>query len=191
MSINLYYQIAVHEADGRLVRRRRKRRCHSFLGQFAQHLEAIFKAANVADVTDLGGTDRLISHPTGSTGSAFQLRTVTTTGLLGIVTGTDATAVLGTDITMGAAIVDGAGAGQMDYALQVIGAVAVGASSATVAFSRTATNNSGSTITVREVGIRSQTGGFQFQVIRDVLSVAEVVTAGQVLTVVYTLRIDV
>lgn len=191
MSVNLYYQIEVHEADGRLVRRRRRRRCHSFLGQFAQHLQAIFSAANVSGVTDIGGTDRTIVHPTSSTAAAMQLRTVTTSELIGIVAGTDATAVLGTDTNMGAAIVDGSAAGQMDYALQVIGNVAVGASSATVAFSRTASNNSGGTITVREVGIRSQTAGNQFQIIRDILSVAEVVASGQILTVIYTIRIDV
>lgn len=191
MSVNLYYQIAVHEADGRLVRRRRRRRCHSFLGQFAQFMGAIFGVSGITGVLNISGGSSIIQHPTQASTAAMRIQAGLGVDAQGIVAGTDATAVLGTDFNMAALIAEGTGAGQMAYSAGVIGNVVVGATSATIAISRSISNSSGGTITVREVGIRCRNNVTDFQLIRDVLSVAEVVADGQILTVVYTIRIDV
>lgn len=72
----------------------------------------------------------------------------------GIVAGTDATAVAITDYKLGARIPHGTGSGQLQYAaMQLLTSYTQSGSDAYFEIRRTLTNNSGATITLKEVAI--------------------------------------
>lgn len=194
MKANLYYQLEVRDASGRRIRRTRRHRCHSFLGQMAQFMESIIGVRQVANVRNTANVLQTINDPGFITNQAMLVGTAgSPTRPNCIVVGTDATAVVGTDFNLGGFIGNGTGGGQLLFSLGTVANVSAGATSAEIVITRSFSNSSGGTITVREIGVRAfipQLGTF-FQIIRDVLLVAEVVGTGQVLTVVYTIKIEV
>lgn len=195
MKANLFYQLEVHEANGRLVRRTRRRRAHSFLGAMAQFMEATIAVRQVPNVRDITNTLRTIDHP-GFIQNQFMFIGVTAAGSLarGIVVGTGSTAVVATDFNLETLVAEGSGSGQLNYSAEAVPSnVTSSSTTASLTFTRTASNNSGASITVREIGLRCffTQGSNTFQIIRDVLPSAEVVGVGQVLSVTYTIRISV
>jgi hypothetical protein len=110
---------------------------------------------------------------------------------IGPVVGTGDTAVTITDYALGAQIAEGTGAGQMEHLGTTISAVTVAAPYASFTVSRTITNNSGTTITVKECGLYCWTTTSQVQlamILRDVLGAPLDVVDGGSITVDYTIR---
>jgi len=108
----------------------------------------------------------------------------------GLRVGTGTTAVTPTDYELATRILHGSGAGQMIYGAQTYEAVEVIAMVSRFRISRVFTNNSGASITVREIGgafSQRDSAGTQrfFLYIRDVLASPSTVPDGASLTVRY------
>jgi len=111
----------------------------------------------------------------------------------GIVVGSGSTAVTFSDYKLETIIGSGSGSGQLTYNASVWQAMTTPTDSSSWQVTRTFTNNSGSTITVREVGIYMESGlqaggSINFCGARDVLAEAVEVEALHVLTVTYTIQ---
>ena len=183
--IKAYYQLFLHDKDGKLVWKSRKRRSKSFVIAFLQLIEAQgnFAAVDIQDITDT----------TKSIGANTQnIRTAGAVGEVnrGIVAGTGTAAEANDDYGLETLIAHGVGAGQLSYGLQaVVGAAVVGAN-VDLIFTRALLNSSGGLITVTEIGMYCSAGVVPnyFCIIRDVLPAGVDVPDGQTLTVQYTLR---
>jgi len=108
----------------------------------------------------------------------------------GLVIGTGTTAVTPTDYNLATKIAQGSGAGQMVHGSQTYEAVEVVAMASRFRITRVFTNNSGASITVREIGAifaEWDTGNVErfFLYLRDVLVSPSTVPDGASLTVRY------
>lgn len=142
-------------------------------------------------VPDTGNTARTI-YPSGPT-----FRVTATAGTLntGVILGTGTNAVALTDYALQTAIANGSGASQLNY-----GAVSFSAtpttSGSTRYFSviRSATNNSGNTITVNETGLycENYTGAtsYYFMIARDLINGGQAVDNTKTITVTYIIGIS-
>ena len=193
----LYYRLEVSDRQGRLLRRTRLYRSHSFVEQYAQHLRAWFRNSNESSVVDTGGTSRTILNPSSGANVWMQvIANAAAAANYGIRVGTGTTAVAMTNRQLATLIADGVGAGQLDYGGTTVGAHAQSGAAANFTLSRTFANTSGASITVREIGIACYTvilgpTDTYHLLVRDVLGTAVAVGDGQTLSVSYTIRIQV
>jgi hypothetical protein len=110
----------------------------------------------------------------------------------GIVVGTDDTAETWNDYALGAQISHGAGAGQLEYALQNSPGFS---GNKTITHSRSFTNNSAGTVTIKEVGLIFYTSVNSFSetnkvlYARDVLGTPVDVDNGEIITVNYIITL--
>jgi hypothetical protein len=189
----LLYHWVLYDKDGNVKARSRPRRARSFLIAHLQHLRAMVNNAQEASVVDVLNVSYTIKDPD----SAVLFYTAAVSGSdRGITMGTDDTAVTITDYALGALIAAGAGAGQLSYGAQTIGSVGGSGSSRRFTITRTATNNSGGDITVKEIGLAvgtSDSGATtrNFLVTRDVLAAPVTMNDTDALAVVYTYKVTV
>lgn len=170
-------------SPGRTFRNRGFRPSHSFVQQFVQLLRAQFNQADEANVRDILNTLRTVDWDAALQRLAFDAGAGV--WVWGPQIGTDDTAEAVDDHALGAPIEHGGGAGEMDFAATTIAAIAVVADDVRCDISRTFTNNSGNTITVKEVGLTSYSGVYNFLCIRDLPSPTYEVPNGGVLTLTY------
>lgn len=139
-------------------------------------------------VKSVVGTTGLTS--TGTGWNNYKITHAPTDGKSGIVVGSSNTAESFEAYTMGALIANGSGAGQLLWGTTYVDStVSYNAPTKkwTRALSRNFTNASGSTITVRELGLQALANTEAMLVCRDVLSSEIAVGAGMVLKVTYTM----
>jgi len=164
----------------------RKRACRSFLKAWNFFLYAqLTRASSVA--TNTGGTTTTLNPDYAMQGDG-----PVNSSAQGLVVGSGNTAVTSADNKLQTQILHGAGAGQIQHILQtVLTAPTTNAAGTSFAAQRTFTNNSGATITIKEIGwyaISSAIGaGTKFCILRDVLPAAVDVPNGQTFTVTYTI----
>lgn len=182
--IRMHYQLFI---DGKAVTRRL--RSHSWLKAFAQGLYAHFSGVTVS-IKDITNTDRSIA----AGGSTFSNSGPVDNSDTGIVVGTDGTDETFSDYALLSKITTGNGAGQLRYLAQTWNGPTIDSTSLVFQEIRSFINNSGNTITVREIGIQSllgSSGTYKYLTVRDNLSVAVDVLAGKTLTVTYTITISI
>ena len=188
-TLAIYWQAEVTKTETKkLVRRTRKYRCRSFVGNFLRtlHMQMSTTAATI--------TDTAASSFTAATNSVnFSVSFTATDHQEGIVLGTGTTAVTAADYVLATLITDGVGAGQLDYpASTTVGSLAIGSSTAAYDISRSFANSSGGSITVQEIGLvcgvdeTGAPGTRSVLMIRD-LTGGIAVGNGQTLTVTYTI----
>lgn len=187
MKAKLYITIKVTDRDGKVVKQF-TRKAHSFLKQYNELVYAQM-LAGVTGVVDTGGTPRTVaSHASTllSTGGA-------TDDTRSIVFGRGSTAVTISNYVLETPIAEGTGANQMNYQLHSTTAPAVVGSECSFTLSRSAINNSGSSITVTECGIYCYGGGttWKFCIVRDVLASSVAVPDGGAITATYTIKVAV
>jgi hypothetical protein len=184
-SLALYYRIIKTDSKGRIIKKGRLRRSHSFLKQYPEILLANFNdLMNSEDVKDVGGGLRdLTEHDQN-----LRCEAAANDATLGIVAGTSNTAVTLEDYVMGAQITHGTGGGQLSYGAMTIGDPAVVGANVDMVLSRVLSNGSGGTITVRETGLIVYGNAYKMLIVRDVLASPEAVNNGQAITIEYTLR---
>lgn len=112
----------------------------------------------------------------------------------GVLIGTSATAWAFTQFELQGKIAHGGGAGQMMYGITTQSSTAGSGTPAKVTLARSFTNNTGNSITVREIGwfgkMKTDTGVWKYHmIVRDVIS-ATAVPDGAVLTVTYNILIN-
>lgn len=185
----MYYRMLQHDSDGNLVKDSGLLPSHSYVLQFLQMIEALFNriSKNAKDVD--GGSTAII---TAATAIQNRGRVDGATGddTHGIVVGTNAGSTpednenykLDTKILHSAT----GEAGKLNYRnVSFVAPVDVGGN-VDLDITRAFLNESGSTITVKEIGIIS-VGVAYHLLLRDIVT-DEAVPDGNTLTVVYTLR---
>lgn len=193
MEVKLYYEMLVFDREGKLVRKTRRRRCRSFVKQYAQILRHKFNRGNTElTVKDVGGTDRTLKA--AGTANDFDINRSAGYADFGPVVGTGSTAVTISDYALETLIAQGTGAGQLDYQATAFGSISVADSTCTFTVSRIMVNDSGGAITVNEVGIYayamdSGDSGRYFLIVRDIVSGGQEVPDGGSVKLQYTFSI--
>ena len=154
--LNMYYQMEIRDTQTqKLIRRTRKYRSRSFVGNFLKHIRGLFLGnTNIAGVIDTTNTSRTLRNP-GSGGNWMIIDAFTTDNDdEGIVVGSGTTAVDMSDFAMATLIVDGSSSGQLIYdASSSLSAVSVGALQSTFTITKSFGNTSGGDVSVNETGI--------------------------------------
>ena len=187
MKVNLLYRISIHDKNGQLVRRRRWRKCNSYVKQMTELLLTQMSQAAVVS-TDTGNTIR----SRGVNGANGDLRAAAADTSHGSLAGTGTTAVALADYTIETLIAEGASSGQMEYGAQSFGNVTTSGTTRYFTTSRVLTNSSGGTITITETGlVCSGSHSWKFLLVRDVLSSSEAVLDTETATLEYKIGVTV
>lgn len=195
MFMGLSYRYWVYDAEGRLTKYQRRRQAHSWVVAFFEAMRALWETVNATGVLDIASVSQTLLHDAQVTANVWgQMDGPVSNTDRGIVFGETATAVTMTDNSMALLLAEGTGASQLEYQAQVTSVAAIGATESTVTLTRQGNNNSGSPITIREVGIhmRSAIPGpltAVFLAARDVLPIEEVVANGGNFVFEYTVRL--
>lgn len=157
-TFGLYYRIIVKDKNGKVKRRTRWRKSKSLTIGFLKHLQflmihAYSGGAQSVSITDIGNTARnfgaagqYISEELASSGPDND-------GTYGIVLGIGIDVVANTDYKLSSIITHGVAAGNLDYGATSFTAAAVVGANVDLVLSRAFYNGSGSTVTVKEMGI--------------------------------------
>jgi len=188
--MEVYYRVMKHKPDGKLVKDTGLIPSHSFVVQFLEFFQSLCKAANVT-ATDVTGAESVLNDVSDDISTKSQYRAGVGNDTFGIVVGTNAgtTAVDNENYALDTKIVTGSGANQLSYqAVTIVAPRTVGAN-IDMDLTRAFVNESGGTITVKEIGIiiKNTTDTKYHLILRDVVT-DEDVEDGYTLTVVYTLR---
>ena len=192
MNIETYYRILKHDSEGKLVKDTGLIPSHSYVIQLLEYMWSAFEGQD-KNATDVNNAESVLVDT-----SDFQIRYGNCAGGIGeakygIVVGTNAGSTpednenykLDTKILHSAV----GEAGKLNYqAVTFVRARVVGAN-VDVDINRAFLNETGSTITVKEIGIicANTTDNKYFLFLRDVVA-DEAVLDGQTLTVIYKLR---
>jgi len=198
LSIKTEIEIEVRDKNGKLIEYKRFP-SHSWVKNFLAALRGLFAGGltyEVDQIRDLDGVPH--SYPAMS---STYLRILVAVGGAGqdnkgILFGTGDTPVTPDDYDLASRILEGTGSNQMNYGnttLEEITAITNGYQFRIV---RTATNNSGASITVKEIGLAANyahksDGEVYFLLARDVLPSAITVSNGSTLTVRYIISFTV
>ena len=192
MSVETYYRILKHNRNGGLVKDTGLMPSRSYVIQFLELLEAALSTADKT-ATDVDGAESILADVSDDIETKGRVDAGVGGDTYGIVVGTNAgtTAEDNENYALDTKILHSAvgAAGCLNY--QAITFVAPREVGANVDFdiTRTYLNETGSTITVKEIGIicRNTTDAKYHLLLRDVVSDEDVLD-GYTLTVVYTLR---
>lgn len=185
-NIELYYTVQIKDSSGH-IESSISGRSKSYVTAFMDMLYVqAFGAATTITVTDQSGTGRAVASYSGN----FSVAGGAGANYYGIIVGTGNTAVAITDYQLAARIAHGTGAGQLSYSANVISAIATSGSSRQFTVTRTFTNGTANTITVKEIGLGSLATSNSWVVLiaRDVIS-DQAIAASKVLTVIYTIKV--
>ncbi len=192
MSVETYYRILIHDPAGHLVKDSGLIPSHSYVLQFLQLMEALINGIdkNAKDVDEASSVLMDISDPITSKGRVDAGVGDDTHGLL-VGTNAGATAEDNENFKLDTKILHSAvgDAGKLNHqAVTVVYARVVGAN-IDLDISRPFLNETGSSITVKEIGIicKNTTDTKYHLLLRDVVA-DEAVADNYTLTVVYTLR---
>lgn len=181
--MKLSYEVIVRDKNGKVIHRER-RVSRSWLENYNHMMFGAFISENVT-VTDLDGSPVEVPGPGYY---SFWCKGGANVDYQGVVIGTDDTAVTISDYKLGTQIAHGGGAGEMQYLATVIPSPTVDATSSFYTLTRQFIDQSGSSITVREIGIYGRAGSIYIGYARDVLGTPAVVPDGGGLTVIYTVK---
>lgn len=186
-NLELYYGFELRDAKGKVTRKVKKRKCHSFVKAFAQFLYGAVGAIYSISIVDTGNSARTMN--------LFGLTCTATAGTTtyGTVVGTGTNAVTISDYALQTKIAHGTGASQLQYSAESFGAPTSNATSSETIATRVFTNASGSAITVTEIGLyttQNDSAGTQryFCIIRDILVSSIEIAIGGSLTLNYTIK---
>lgn len=178
MKFQCYYRLAIFDADGNVVRTQ-EAECKSFIRQIIDLMYIQFRQTSYS-IKDISGgtTARGPAYANGRASAAY-----------GPIIGTGATPVTISDYALDSMIADGSGAGQMVHGFSAVSMPTTpvsGTRSNTI--ERAFTNNSGSQITVAEIGLTVRVIS-TYLVIRDVLVIPEPVNDSSGLSLTYDIRV--
>jgi len=185
-NLSLYYDMIVKKGD-RIVKKYRKRKCHSFVKQFLDFL-FLFLSSSTCTIKNTGGTDSDFLKPTAFTSTfdhtTFLIYNTNTT--VGPAVGGGLTGVSINDYKIEAATVGG----NLQYSIPVAGAPTTTAAGSTWISTKIFTNNSGFSVTVNEIGIYTYHYRIDvyFLLARDNLTSPVILANGESLTLNYTFQ---
>jgi hypothetical protein len=193
-NLELYYNIKEYDAHGRLVKNF-SAPGHSYVQAMAGLLVALMSRAAspvTIPIVDTGGVSRAVIGSGTSGYYAFRCNAGAGVVTNGIVAGTGTNAVTESDNALQTLIAHGTGSGQLSYGAVGFTAPATAGSTTSFTISRTLTNSSAGSITIREIGLYAQgyyasTPGF-FCIIRDTTNQTVASTHNVVIT--YTIAVS-
>ena len=184
------YSIVVKDKDGKVLKRL-SAPSKSFLKRWNKALYMYFAYVTPLTIKNTAGA----SPETAASVPIFQMNAPAGDDDWGIVIGTGDTAVNVDDYALETIILEGGGAGQMNYQACSVSLAAVSAPNCDYVVSRVVNNDSGATISVKESGIYFKlwtSGGAPYYCgIRDVFAVPLDILNGGSISVNYTIRITV
>jgi len=196
--IKVKYEVLLKDEKGKIVLKRKgvsKSLLVNFMKWFRGVHTIIDSYGTSYTMKDITGTDRTLP----CTASAYQGRfgafgSPDNDPNRGIVVGSGDTPVSPTDYKLASQIPHGTGSGQLDYGPGTITDITISDNTITFNHSRTFTNLSGATITVKEIGgyfLMFDSGGTAryFCYLRDVLTTPIDVPNNYTLTVIYTFQV--
>jgi hypothetical protein len=188
-----FVRVKIHDAEGKLKTQTQWKQSQSFVQTFLQLIHFYIAEATTENiVTNIDGTDTDVYTPMNdSYEDCMQLNAGSGVDSYGIVVGSGTGAESNTDYALDTKITDGSGAGQLEYGSQGFVGVFEVAGNVDMIINRVFFNNSGSGVTVEEIGVyiwnNSPVATDYFCIIRDLLNFT--VNNGESATVEYTLRI--
>lgn len=191
--IELMYRILIHDKKGKLVHKSKWKESDSFTIAFLEHIYGAFASTSV-NMEDTSGVQRNIVRPAQCTSYRPIVNAPNDEDAYGIVVGTGTTPPTNEDYALETQIVQGLGAGQLDYGAHSFTAPAVVVGNVDMIVSRSFYNGSGAKVTIREIGIYGHSAStpcttyYDLCLVRDVLPAGLDVLDTQTLTVQYTLR---
>lgn len=152
----------------------------SWVKQIAQLANSHLRSAVVSSVTDTSGVGQ-----STSTTSPWNVIQVAGTITSGIVVGTGTTAEDRDNYALATLIAEGTGAGQLNYQASLGYVVSAITGGYRDTYDRQVNNNSGSSITIYEMGLIAIHNGVYFLLLRDVLGTPYAVANGAAAVVRY------
>lgn len=149
MKVNLYYQLSVSDAKGKVIRKGRRRIARSWVKAYIDFVRIQIGATSgpMVDISNAAQTVGPVITNLNANGGAGDLTK-------GPVVGTGSTVVAISDYKLDVLVAHGSGAGQLEYmATPIVGATTVSAPDAYFTIQRVMVNNSGGDITLQEVGL--------------------------------------
>lgn len=191
INLDLFLEIEVRDANGKLLSKK-KVESNSLVTGFMGILRAFFNGSST--VKDTGGANRTAIGSLTYGVSPYRyflamcVNAEVSNSLYGIQVGSDNTAVTNSDFKLGTPIVHGSTIGTLLYNATTVESVAGAPPVSSVRVIRTFSNSSGSTVTVKEIGMVAYNGTtasqYAFLIVRDVPTPI-VVPNGSTLTVRY------
>ena len=188
--LKAFRRIIIQDHSGRVEYDSGLEPSNSFVIAFLEHLYGAHAEVNVT-IEDRGNTPMLVPSPDSMPIAVVRMKVNAPDdeGAYGLVVGTGTAAEANTDYKLATKIDHGTGAGQLDHGAHNWTVPAVVGSNVDMVVSRSFYNGSGSSITVREIGIFCRSNpSWNFLLARDVLSTPTTVNHTQTLTLQYTLR---
>lgn len=182
---SLFYQYKIIDKNGKIVRKSRKRRAHSFVKGFLGMMYSLMgDSQSMYPVKDINGSDRTLQ----TYKSLYKVNPPVSEVRYGIVVGTGSNAVSIDDYKLQTKIATGTSTGQLNYGSgSISSAVSTNTTTQTI-ISRQFSNSSGGSITIQEVGVNVyyETSGWYFLIIRDTVSIS--LNNGEQLTFNYIIQ---
>ncbi len=194
--ISAELEIEVRDREGRLLEYR-KQESKSFVKQFIDALYGIMKASTVHDdIIEIKKTDGVMGHfpiLTSTTDPLFKAEAGAGDDRYGILVGNSDEAVAYDDYNLKGKISNGTGAGQLSYGATTIETPYKEGTEYKFRITRGFVNNSGASITVKEVGLACcwYAESEDFLAIRDVLATPTSIPDGASLAVRYYIKVSV
>jgi len=190
MNVKAYLKIKVIDENGKCTYYRRYR-SRSFVANFLRQIFTNLSHQSVNNVNTSGGSYSIVNYDT------IIVNNVSNNDNYGILIGNGTSAPSIIDYNLSQVISNGASVGQMQYgAVSVTGAVTnTSTNTGYITVTRTFTNNSGSSITVSEVGLVAWSGNFSGQsnqfylIIHDLLPTPITVPNGSSLSISYEIQV--
>lgn len=198
-SVQLLLRTVVKDPDGKIISDSGLEPARSFVLQFLEFIRYLFYGGGAgvkATATD-GSEDNIYYNASPCNGHFYVDAPATAEygSNWGIVVGTGDTPVTNTDYKLETRLLEGVGAGNINHGDSTVGVAAVVGANVDLTINRSFSNNTGSAITVKEVGMYSRfkgggapASGFYHCIIRDVLVAPVNVPDKCTLTVYYTIR---
>ena len=190
-------EIEVRDKNGRLLEHRRQE-SKSFVKQFIDMLYGLFKAnylsSTILNITATDGTGYPFPNLSNLSRGVMYVEFGANDDRGGIVVGTSDEAVEYDDYNLKAKISHGSGSGQLSYGATVVEEPYKDGTEYKFRVFRTFTNNSGASITVKEVGLVAYWELMTTHLallIRDVLASPTSIPDGASLTVRYYIKVSV
>ena len=193
MTMQLYSRLTVRDVEGRIVRRGRWRRSHSFVKQFPQMLLCRMRSSGDVPATDIAGASRNMQRLGSGDGGFMNTGGILGVDAQGVVIGTGSTPVGVDDYALEAKIAHGTGGGQMEYGVGTFSSVSVAGGTASFTTVRSFVNSSGASITVNEYGMYTTVhdgGTWRYYLsARDLITGGQAVEHGQAITIEYRVSV--
>lgn len=186
--VQLLLRMVVRDPDGKIISDTGRKPSKSFVIQFLEFIYAMGPGLP-RNATDINGAETQIYDHDAACSLNFRMKGLLATDDMSIIIGTGDTAVANTDFKLETQLTEGVGAGNISYGVGTVTPTAVVGANVDLELKRPFTNLTGSTITVKEVGIYADSfwGGIHC-IIRDVLGASVDVPDKCSLSVIYTLR---